>query len=224
MIVTISLIGDRVEKCHQTIVKQSRGLQRNSLLSNAAQKTSSHCLKPTSTWISEKREKKGMTILFDSEFENSLISASFHWNSLRLVFVFLSVSITEHSEKRNKVKKLSSRSLHEALTNSSITLIHWETPSGEIPWAAQQRPWATTHRCNDQPLSSLKRTRFHRRRMTRPNSTHSRPTCRMISFATKTVFRSQNWNARFSLAPTPIFAIAKTHYKITEIYNIEIRF
>ena len=37
MIVTISLLVDRVEKCHQTIVKQSRGLQRNSAIPTAAE-------------------------------------------------------------------------------------------------------------------------------------------------------------------------------------------
>ena len=40
-----------------------------------------------------------MAILIDSEFENFLVSSSFHWNSLRLVFVLLSSSITEHAEE-----------------------------------------------------------------------------------------------------------------------------
>ena len=44
---------------------------------------------PRTTWSPQAHEslkswKKGMAILIDSEFENFLISSSFHWNSLRL--------------------------------------------------------------------------------------------------------------------------------------------
>ena len=102
MVVTISFLVDRCEKCRQcqqdhknpntrkitTIVKQGRGLQRNALIATAAEKTSSHYLKPTSTWISEKR-KKVMSNLIDSDSiglrmiqsENFLASSSFHWNN-----------------------------------------------------------------------------------------------------------------------------------------------
>ena len=152
MIVTISLLVDRVEKCHQTIVKQSRGLQRNSLFSTAAEKTSSHYLKPT---ISEKRKiRNGNSNRLTtgiSWFPQAFIEIVF---GLSLFFFLL--------PSPNMQKNMQKKECTLTKPNSSITLIHWEAPSWEIPLASQQRLLSTTPRDTHLPPSQMKRIHLHR--------------------------------------------------------------